>query len=138
MQTPLINIILLGLTSLSAFIVIAYWWATTKGTWAKVPAGRSLMGLLAIIAIGFGYGTINVLIGRVGYPAKPYIGLALYALFIGSIIVIGFTIRKEMMIGRAKAAHPATKPAAMAPAAPVLAIDITVGTTPTEKAENHD
>lgn len=128
MQTPIINTLLLGAASLAAFVVIAYWWTTTRGTWAKWPAGRSLMGLLGIIAVGFGYGTINGLIGAVGYPAKPYIGFALYLFFIGSILLIGATIRKEMILGRAKANPP------VAADPPVAVVDITVATT-IEKAD---
>lgn len=131
MQTPIINSLLLGLISLASFIVIAYWWVATKGTWRQWPAGRSLMGLLGIIAVGFGFGVINALIGVQGYPAKPYIGFALYVVFVGSIIFIGFTIRREMSRGRSIEHHPAS-------AHPTTGtIDITVATD-TDKEPSND
>jgi uncharacterized BrkB/YihY/UPF0761 family membrane protein len=130
MQTPIINILLTLLTSLVAFWVIIYWHFTTKGTWREWPAGRSLMGLLAIIAFGFGYGVVNQVFGSGGYPAKPYIGLVLYLVFVSAIIFIGITIRKEMIRGKAKAKHPTSH------VPPTTgAIDITVGT---DKEEAHE
>lgn len=106
MQTPLINSLLLGLISLTAFIVIFYWHGATSGTWKKWPAGRSLMGLLGIIAVGFAYGVVNALIGPDGYPGKGIISFGLYLIFVGAIIFIGTTIRKEILRGRAKEHHP--------------------------------
>lgn len=130
MQTPIINILLTFLTSAVSFWVIIYWHLTTKGTWREWPAGRSLMGLLGIIAFGFGYGVINQIFGAEGYPAKPYIGLALYLVFVGAIIFIGITIRKEMIRGKAKVKHPSNfEPPHTG------SIDITVAT---EKDESHE
>lgn len=128
MQTPLINSLLLGLISLTAFIVIFYWHGATRGTWKHWPAGRSLMGLLGIIAVGFGYGVVNALIGPAGYPGKPVIGFALYFVFVGAIIFIGATIRKEIRRGRSKERHPSNPPTGT--------IDITVATE--EKEPSHD
>lgn len=128
MQTPLINSLLLGLISLAAFTVIFYWHGATRGTWKHWPAGRSLMGLLGIIAVGFGYGVINALIGPDGYAAKPFIGFSLYFVFIGAIIFIGITIRKEILRGRSIQHHPSSHPN-------TGTIDITVAT---EKEPSHD
>jgi hypothetical protein len=85
------------------------------------------MGLLGIIAVGFGYGVINALIGPDGYPGKPVIGFGLYLIFVGSIIFIGATIRKEIQRGRSKEHHPSNPPTGT--------IDITVAT---DKEPSHD
>lgn len=128
MQTPLINSLLLGLISLTAFIVIGYWHLATRGTWRQWPAGRSLMGLLGIIAVGFGYGVINALIGPDGWPGKSVVGFALYFVFVGAIIFIGTTIRKEILRGRSVEHHPSSHPK-------TGTIDITVAT---EKEPSND
>lgn len=99
---------LVGLTSAVSFTVIGYWHFATRGTWMKYSAGRSLMGLLGIIAVGFGYGFVNQFLGQ--YPARTFIGFFLYAAFIGAIIVIGFTIRKELIAGRKARRQPPTGP----------------------------
>lgn len=128
MQTPFINSLLLGLIALAATVVIIYWHTGTRGTWWHWPAGRSLMGLLGIIAVGFGFGTINTLIGVQGYAAKPYIGFLLYFTFVGAIIFIGFTIRREMRRGQSMNHHPSNHPN-------TGTIDITVAT---EKEPSND
>lgn len=91
---------LLGIISLVAGTVALYWHRATKGTWRDWPAGQSLMGLLAIITVGFGFGVINRFLGQ--YPGRAVIGIVLYALFVGAIIWIGLTVRKEMRRGKAK------------------------------------
>lgn len=143
MNNELVSAILLGLIPLTAGTVIFYWNHATGGrlrprkghwcpvgTWREWPAGRSLMGLLGIITVGFAYGVLNRFLGQ--YPAKFAVAVALYALFIGAIIFIGFTIRKELRVGAAKAAHPANPPV-------TGSIDITVASDPdpdhTEKAQ---
>jgi hypothetical protein len=120
-NTPL-TIVLIGLIATVSFAVIIYWHVATKGTWRKWPAGRSLMGLLGIIAVGFGYGVMNQLIGP--YPAKAYISFFLYLAFIGALILIGFTIRKELATGRRRSLDTHTGP-----------IDITVAE---EQDSSHD
>lgn len=97
MTNPL-NMILIGIVSLVAFETIIYWHRNTKGTWRDWPAGRSLMYLLLIIAFGFGYGVINQMLGA--YPARAIIGVVLYVLFIGALIVIRCTIHAEMRRGK--------------------------------------
>lgn len=89
---------LLGIIAAVAAWVIIYWHIATMGTWRQWPAGRSLMGLLSIIAVGFGYGVVNRFLGD--YPARPVVSIVLYALFVGAIVVIGLTIRKEMRTGK--------------------------------------
>lgn len=126
MNNELLSAILLGLIPLTAGTVVIYWHRATRGTWREWPAGRSLMGLLLIITVGFGYGVVNRFLGQ--YPARYGIAVALYVLFIGAIIFIGWTIRKELRRGEAKAAHPASAPA-------TGAIDITVAT---EKESSDD
>lgn len=81
-----------------AFTVIIYWWKATKGTWKHYPAGRSLMGLLGIIAVGFGWGVISRILGD--YPGRSIIAVTLYLSFIGALVLIGLTIRKEMRLGK--------------------------------------
>lgn len=100
MTTPLLNVILIGVVSLVAFDIIIYWHRNTKGTWREWPAGRSLMYLLSIIALGFGYGVINQFLGQ--YAARPFVGFLLYMAFIGALIVIRFTIRSELRRGKSR------------------------------------
>lgn len=100
MNNELISAILLGIIPLVAGTVCIYWHVATKGTWRQWPAGRSLMGLLAIITVGFGYGVVNRFLGP--YAAKYAVAVGLYALFVGALVFIGLTIRKEMRSGKAK------------------------------------
>jgi hypothetical protein len=101
-----LSFILLALIPLSSGTVIAYWWWATRGTWVRYPAGRSLMGLLSIIFVGFGYGVTNRIFGD--YPGRPIVAFVMYVLFVAAIIAIGFTIRAEMRAGKRhlKKKHP--------------------------------
>jgi ABC-type Fe3+ transport system permease subunit len=103
MTNSLITAILLGIISAVATWVIVYWHITTKGTWREWPAGRSLMGLLAIISIGFGYGVLNRFLGD--WAGRAVFSIILYALFVGAIVFIGYTIRKEMRRGKKRTAN---------------------------------
>lgn len=96
----IISAVQLGVIAAVAAWVAIYWHIATKGTWRDWPAGQSLMGLLTIIAVGFGFGVINRFLGS--YPAKATIMLILYTLFVTAIIWIGLTVRKEMRRGKAK------------------------------------
>lgn len=89
-----------------AWWVIIYWWKATRGSWWNYPAGRSLMGLLGIIAVGFGWGVLSRILGD--YPGRSIIAVVMYLTFIGALIAIGLTIRAEMKAGkqRIKAKHP--------------------------------
>lgn len=124
----IISAILLGLICLIASTVIIYWHTTTRGSWRSWPAGQSLMGLLIIIAVGFGVGALNRFLGE--YLAKDYILIGLYASFAGALVVIGLTVRKEMREGKARLL---TKQKATA--GPVT---ITVATLNEEKAEDDE
>lgn len=101
MTTETISAILLGLISLTAGGVVLYWHLATRGTWRRWPAGRSLMGLLSIISIGFGFGAMNRHLGN--YPAKFALAAVLYSLFWLALLFIGTTIRAEMRAGKARA-----------------------------------
>lgn len=96
----IVSMVLLGIIAVVAGWVSVYWHIATRGTWKEWPAGRSLMGLLAIIAVGFGFGVFNRFMGA--YPARSVVGIILYTLFVGAIIIIGLTIRKEMRRGKRK------------------------------------
>jgi hypothetical protein len=127
MNNELLSAIFLGAVTLAASWVIIYWHFATKGTWREWPAGRSLMGLLAIIAVGFGFGVVNRILPM---PlGKTIVGVGLYALFVSAIIFIGLTIRKELRVGRAKEHHPANPNTGT--------IDITVATD-TDKEHPDD
>lgn len=122
----LLNAVLVGVVSLIAFETIIYWHRSTKGTWRNWPAGRSLMYLLTIIATGFGYGVINQFLGQ--YEGRALIGLLLYILFIGALIVIRLTIRAEMRRGQNRLKT--TLPTSDTP------VDVTVATE--NKEHGHD
>lgn len=126
MNNELLSAVLLGLIPLVAGTVVIYWHTATRGTWRQWPAGRSLMGLLGIITVGFAYGVLNRFLGQ--YPARFAIAVALYALFIGAIIFIGLTIRKELRRGQSIQHHPSNQPN-------TGTIDITVAT---DKEPSHD
>ena len=126
MNNELLSAVLLGIIPLTAGTVVVYWHFATKGTWRQWPAGRSLMGLLGIITVGFSYGVVNRFLGA--YPAKFAVAVALYALFIGAIIFIGWTIRREMKRGQSMDQHPSSHP-------PTGTIDITVAN---DKEPSHD
>jgi hypothetical protein len=96
----IISAALLGIISLVAGWVAIYWHLCTKGTWRDWPAGQSLMGLLSIIAVGFGFGVFNRIAGM--YWGRSVVGIILYGLFVGAIIWIGLTVRKEMRRGKAR------------------------------------
>lgn len=105
-MNELLSGVLLAMVAFSSGTVIAYWWWKTRGTWRFYPAGRSLMGLLSIIFIGFGFGVVNRVLGD--YPAKMAIAAVLYLLFVTAIVTIGFTIRSEMRLGKRRLKkHPA-------------------------------
>lgn len=125
MTAPLINVIFIGIISVIAFETVIYWHRGTRGTWRDWRAGRSLMYLLLIIAFGFGYGIINQFLGQ--YPARPFVGLFLYALFVAALVVIRLTIRAELRTGRSRDAHPSNPPTGT--------IDLTVAT---EKEPSND
>jgi hypothetical protein len=98
MTSPLFIIIMIGVISLVALETVWYWHRGTRGTWKEWPAGRSLMYLLLIIGVGFGYGVVNQLLGQ--YAIRPFIGTALYLAFIGALLIIRLTIRAEMRRGQ--------------------------------------
>lgn len=96
----LISTALLGIIGVAASAVIIYWHVATRGTWREWPAGRSLMGLLAIIALGFLFGLMNRLIP---FPlGRSVVAVVLYGAFVWAIIFVGLTIRKEMRAGKAR------------------------------------
>lgn len=96
--------VVLGLTSLLALSIMAYWWITTRGGWWDWLAGRSLMGLLAILAALTGNSALNSFFfpGPNGYPGKSIISIGLYAIFVVALAVIGLTIRRELLRGRTR------------------------------------
>jgi hypothetical protein len=93
-----ITTILLGVIAVVATWVIIYWHLATKGTWRDWPAGRSLMGLLGIIAVGFGWGFLSRIVGD--YPGRNVIAVLMYLTFISALVYIGITIRQEMRYGK--------------------------------------
>lgn len=86
----------------TAIAVMAYWWVTTRGSWMQWPAGRSLMGLLAIIAVIACWAGLNTMILPPRYDGKIISYMALYAILEVSLIIIGSTIHREMTRGRAR------------------------------------
>jgi hypothetical protein len=86
----------------TAIAVIIYWWIITRGSWMQWPAGRSLMGLLAIIAVIAGWAGLNTLILPPRYPLKIVSYLALYGVLEVALMVIGLTIHREMKRGKAR------------------------------------
>ena len=101
MNNETISAILLAAIAITAGSVIIYWHMANKGTWRQWPAGRSLMGLLGIITVGFAFGAANRWLGD--YATKYHFATALYGLFLGALFFIGSTIRSEMRAGKARA-----------------------------------
>lgn len=93
-MTTIMTVVMLGLVALVATETVVYWHVRTRGTWRDWPAGRSLMYLLLIISTGFTFGVVNRFLGE--YPARGLVSFLLYAMFIGALVVIRFTIRAEM------------------------------------------
>lgn len=110
-----------------ASTIIIYWWKATNGTWKDYPAGRSLMGLLGIIAVGFAYGVVSRLAGD--YPGRTLIAVAMYLTFIAALLYIGVTIRQEMRYGKQR-----LRAKSAAQSGPVI---VTVATTNEEIPDEH-
>lgn len=98
---PLNGIFMLAV-AFTAIAVMSYWWIVTRGSWMHWPAGRSLMGLLLIIAGISGWAGINTLILPPRYEGKIISYFVLYAVLELALIVIGVTIHKEMKRGKAR------------------------------------
>lgn len=123
-----VTMVLLAVISIIASWVIIYWHTITRGSWRQWPAGQSLMTMLIIIAVGFGVGAANRLIGD--YHVKDFILMGLYAAFAGALVVIGLTIRKEMRAGKQRLREKGkTEPG------PVI---VTVASINEEKAEEDE
>lgn len=90
---------------LTAAWTILYWHFATNGSWRKWSAGRSLMGLLAIICVGYAWRVVNRVTPDYALE-DPLLGM-LYIFISVALIRIARTIRKEVAVGKAKAAHPA-------------------------------
>lgn len=127
LQSIITAVLLLGI-SLIASTVIGYWHGVTRGTWRQWPAGQSLMALLVIIAVGFGFGGVNRFLGD--YAAKDFILIALYTTFAAALVIIGLTIRKEMHDGKERLRQHKPKD----PTGPVI---ITVATTNQEQTHGN-
>lgn len=108
---PLNGIFMLTV-AITAILVMAYWWVTTRGSWMSWPAGRSLMGLLMIIAVISGWAGLNTFVLPPMYAGKAISYFALYLVLELALIVIGVTIRREMQRGKARLRdmHPPTGP----------------------------
>jgi hypothetical protein len=94
----------------TAIAVMAYWWAATKGSWMDWPAGRSLMGLLAIIAVISGWAGLNTIVLPPRYDGKIISYFVLYGLLETALVIIGVTIRREMKRGAERARKKQEKP----------------------------
>ena len=114
-----LNGLLFGLVAATTVMVMASWWISTGGAWMRWPAGRSLMGLLAIIALITVNATLSVALGP-AYPAKPLVYTVMYLLLWAAVLVIGATIMRVQ-----RAANEKRK--TTAPAEP----------GPTKKEESH-
>jgi uncharacterized membrane protein YfcA len=97
----------------TAIGVIIYWWRATRGSWMDWPAGQSLMGLLAIIAVISGWAGLNTFVLPPRYEWKIFSYFVLYGVLELSLLWIGRTIRNEMRRGKARQVKkkvPATGP----------------------------
>lgn len=110
-----------------ASTIIIYWWRATRGTWKDYPAGRSLMGLLGIIAVGFGWGVMSRLVGD--YPGRDVLAVLMYLTFISALVYIGITIRTEMRYGKQRLTR--KEPTTSGP------VIVTVATTNEESPNVH-
>ncbi|HEX9228848.1 MAG TPA: hypothetical protein VF885_19780 [Arthrobacter sp.] len=116
-----INFILVGLVALTALVIMAYWNHATGGRFRRGPdgrrriiggwrdhsAGRSLMGLLAIIFLITGNAAVQWLVAQaVPMPVRAGFYFLLYLVFIYALGSIGMNIRAEHRRGRAQQLHP--------------------------------
>lgn len=93
-----INGILIGIVCLEALGIMIYWWVKTRGSWMEWRAGRSLMGLLAIIVFVTGNAVINLFFVD-DYLGKRWVYASLYAVMILALAGIWFAIRYELRTG---------------------------------------
>lgn len=130
MQTTLLplNGIFMFTVSATAIAVMAYWWIVTRGSWMQWPAGRSLMGLLAIIALITAWAGLNTLVLPPRYDFKIISYFVLYGIFEAALLVILATIHREMKRGAARLR--AKKPAN--PTGPVIVTVATINDTDPE------
>lgn len=129
MQTTLLplNGIFMFIVAGTAIAVMAYWWAVTHGSWMHWPAGRSLMGLLAIIAVITAWAGLNTFVLPAHYELKIFSYFALYAVFEVALVLIGITIHREMRRGAARLLE-----RKKAPAGPVIVTVATINDTTPE------
>lgn len=102
------NSVLIGIVALIALAVMVYWHRATRGGWRFYATGRANMGLLALIFLITGNAAVQLIIPLPISIRAPFYFL-LYIGFAIALARIGFTIRNEINIGRAKAQHPAAK-----------------------------
>lgn len=85
--------ILMSVALLETLIVMIGWHGLTGGTWTRFPAGRVLMGLLAVMAAILTLASFSGFFPA--FPGRPWVYIGLYTLLIGVLGWLGYTIFRE-------------------------------------------
>lgn len=85
--------ILMSVALLETVIVMIGWHGLTGGTWTKFPAGRVLMGLLAVMAAILTLASFSSF--ATTFLGRPWVYIGLYTLLIGVLGWLGYTIFRE-------------------------------------------
>ena len=85
--------ILMSVALLETVIVMIGWHGLTGGGWTKFPAGRVLMGLLAVMAAILTLASFSSFAPT--FPGRPWVYISLYTLLIGVLGWLGYTIFRE-------------------------------------------
>lgn len=84
---------LLGLATLQTLVIMISWHFITRAQWRRFPAGRVLMGLLAVMGA-----ILTLSMASAVYPAWPWFGwlfIAGYTLLNIALSFLGYTIIRE-------------------------------------------
>lgn len=128
--------ILQTLIAAIAASVIVYWHVATRGAWSHWPAGRSLMALLGIITVGHAWRGVNRLVGA-EYVSKDPVSVVLYAVFAMTLVLVGFTIRRELRAGKARVVVADEEPADPSDL-PTGMVAVVLTTTTKEKSNDNE
>jgi hypothetical protein len=85
--------ILVAIVFAETVTVMILWQYLTRGAWVGFPAGRVLMGLLAVMAAITALAAGSMFFPA--FPGRPLVYLGLYTMLIIAVGSLGFTIIRE-------------------------------------------